>query len=129
MQELSTTTGFRLQYDPLHQCLLAQWVGRQSAASIQAHCALMLTAVQRTRCPRVLNDSSQDLDGWSNLVGWLATDYSRQLAAHGVRAVAWVLPRHLPAQIDTRQVARAVKQPVTDVFADVEAASQWLQQR
>ncbi|RZK58342.1 MAG: hypothetical protein EOO59_08595 [Hymenobacter sp.] len=128
MQELSTTTNFHLHYDPLHQCLVAQWVGRQSATSIRAHCVAMLTEVQRTGCPRILNDSSQDLDGWSNLVDWLATDYSRQLAAHGVRAVAWVLPRHLPAQIDARQVARAVAQPVTDVFADVEAASQWLQQ-
>ncbi|MEJ7658943.1 MAG: hypothetical protein WKG07_04625 [Hymenobacter sp.] len=43
----------------------------------------------------VLNDSSQDLDGWGEMTRWLGQDFFGKLTTNGVSAVAWVLPRNL----------------------------------
>lgn len=126
MNLLLDTADITLLHDPQHDWLFVQWQGRQPQQSILAACNLILTHVRATGCAKILNDSTSDEDGWGKLIAWLSTRYFQQLADNGIRAVAWVLPTNLRARADVQKLVAAIAQPLTDVFADTEAAYAWL---
>ena len=132
MQTLFDAPDFTIMHDAGNQWLYAMWRGVHAGVSGQGRALQLAEQVRRTGSNRILNDSSQDLDGWGAIVNWLARDYFQLLAHEGIVAVAWVLPRNLRAYAETTQVlaklARlAAPLPVVNTFADLESACSWLQ--
>lgn len=87
----------------------------------------ILQQVHQLKCLKLLNDSSEDQDGWSELTTWLANSCFPELSQSGIQAVAWVLPKDVQAYRHTQQVLALTKVPLVDVFQDVDAAHEWLQ--
>lgn len=131
MQTLFENADLTITYDYERDWLYTAWRGeRTSEASLQ-YCRLLLEQVRATGSTCLLNDSSQDLDGWSEITRWLGQDFLHTLLTSGVSAVAWVLPRSLRARADVNQVMTQQAQagaswPAVDTFTDVEAAYEWL---
>lgn len=126
MKTLAENPLFLLLHDEGRDWLFVEWRGKQGQENILSSCAIILEHVRRTGCPKILSDSTRDLDGWAKLTNWIAEDYFQQLAANGVVAVAWVLPTNLRARADVQKVVAAISLLITDVFADTEAAFSWL---
>ncbi len=132
MKTLLETPDFSVVHDAPNQWLYLTWRGAHSPASTRHRCDQILAYARQTGSPLLLNDSSQDLDGWGGLTDWIALDFLEELAASGVRAVAWVLPANLRARTDSeivllRRHLAGLDQPLVDTFGDLEAAHTWLQ--
>jgi len=63
MDVLAESAEFTLAHDPATNWLYARWRGVQSADAITSF-ALILAQVCRTGSPKILNDGSQDENGW-----------------------------------------------------------------
>lgn len=124
---LLETDGFTLLHDPLPNWLYAMWMGRRSAEVMRQNYDFILQQVRRLRCSKLLNDSTEDKDGWSGLTAWLAQNCFPELAECGIQAVAWVLPKNAQAFRDIHQILASAKAPLIDVFHEAEAAQNWLQ--
>lgn len=128
MQLLVDTPGFTVLHDAGLTCLHVLWRGPHAAAAIRRHCAEVLQQVAQTGSTRILNDGLLDLDGWQQAVQAIRQETFPQLAAHGVVAIAWVLPQDIRAQTHVREAIAQVTQPLMDTFQDVESAYAWLRQ-
>lgn len=135
MQTLFEDSNLTITYDGDHDWLLTAWRGKRTPEASKEYCRLLLKKIQSTGSTCVLNDSSQDQDGWGEMTRWLGQDFLKNLTANGVSAVAWVLPRNLRARADVNQaMAQAdmvmtqagTNWPAVDTFTDVEAAYEWL---
>ena len=126
MKVLSENADFTLAHDLQNDWLFIRWRGMQQRKSIVAGCKMILAHIKCTGSIKILNDSTQDEDGWGQLVEWLSADFFRQLADNGVQAVAWVLPTNLRARMDVQKVVDTIERPLTDVFTDTESAYSWL---
>ena len=128
MQMLFEDSDLTITYDRDHEWLYTAWRGTRTAEASVAYCQLLLDKVRSTGSTCVLNDSSQDLDGWSEVTRWLGQDFFQKLTISGVSAVAWVLPQNLRARADVNQVMTqaGTDWPTVDTFTDVEAAYAWL---
>ena len=128
MQLLVDTPGFTVLHDAGLTCLHVLWRGPHAAAVIRRCCGEVLRQVARTRSTRILNDGLLDLDGWQQAVHAIRQETFPQLAAHGVVAIAWVLPQDIRAQTHVHQAIACVPRPLMDTFRDVESAYTWLRQ-
>lgn len=127
MQTLVEQPSFTILHDPTTNWLHVTWQGRHTAPSAQHCCEAILAHVQRAGSTKILNDGSQDLDGWGPAVAWAQQEFFPQLAAAGVVAWAWVIPRDLRAHTDVNKLLAASPRLVVDAFTDVESACHWLQ--
>jgi hypothetical protein len=131
MQTLFENADLTITYDHDRAWLLTAWRGERSPEATMEYCQLLLQKVRATGSCCVLNDGTQDLDGWGEMTRWLGQDYLNTLLASGVLAVAWVLPRNLRARADVnqvmaRQAGAGSDWPAVDTFSDLEAAYAWL---
>jgi hypothetical protein len=126
MTLLEDAPDFTLWHDASCACLYATWRGYHPARLTQAHYTLIRQQRQRTQSTKLLNDSLLDEDGWAALTRWLADEYFQALAAEGLQALAWVLPRQPAALYDTAWVVARLQQPLADTFTDAQAAYDWL---
>jgi len=126
MQTLVDQPGFTIHQDPTTRWLHVTWQGHHTAPVLK-HCfELLLGQVQRLGSAKILNDCSQDLDGWGQAVRWAQQEFFPRLVAAGVVAWAWVIPQDLRAHIDVNKVLEVSPQLLLDTFSDVEAACRWL---
>lgn len=128
MQTLFEDSDLTITYDRDHEWLLTAWRGKRTPEASKEYCRLLLEKIRATGSTCVLNDSSQDLDGWGEMTRWLGQNFFCKLTTSGVSAVAWVLPRDLRARTDVNQVMTqaGANWPTVDTFADVESAYAWL---
>jgi hypothetical protein len=126
MTLLEDFPDFTLWHDATCACLYATWQGTHAPGRTQAQYTLLREHVLATSSHKLLNDGLLDENGWEQVAGWIATQAFRRLAAAGVQAVAWVLPRHPAAFFDTARVLAQVRQPLVDTFTDAQAAYDWL---
>lgn len=126
MQTLLEAPGFVLTHDADRKILQLLWRGTQDEALVRAYLAVVLYHVRATHSTGILTDGTLDTDGWGSLTYWLADDYFQSLADNGIKALAWVVSRNLQARIDMNEVLVNVTRPMTDSFADTEAAYSWL---
>lgn len=128
MQTLFENSDLTITYDQDHDWLLTAWRGKRTPEASQHYCQLLLEKIRGTRSTCVLNDSSQDQDGWGEMTRWLGQNFFQKLTTSGVSAVAWVLPHNLRARADVHQVMSqaGTNWPTVDTFADVESAYAWL---
>lgn len=126
MKLLEDFPDFSLWHDATCACLYATWQGVHAPGRTQAQYTLIREHVQATSSRKLLNDGLLDQNGWAQVADWIATQGFGRLAAAGVQAVAWVLPRHPAAFFDTARVLTQVRQPLVDTFMDAQAAYDWL---
>lgn len=126
MTLLEDFADFTLWHDATCACLYATWQGAHAPGRTQAQYTLLREHVHATGSRKLLNDGLLDENGWEQVADWIANQGFRRLAAAGVQAVAWVLPRHPAAFFDTARVLAQVRQPLVDTFTDAQAAYDWL---
>lgn len=126
MQTLVERPGFTISHDSEHCWLYVTWQGQHGNQSSRACCAAILDQVRATGSPKILNDGSLDLDGWSALTHWIGQDFFEQLADNGVVALAWVMPLNLRAHADANRVLAIATRPIVNTFEDLEGAYAWL---
>ena len=126
MQTLLEAPGFTLTHDANNGILQLLWRGKLNKEIAKAYLAVVLYQVRATHSTGILSDSTLDTDGWSDLTHWLAEEYFQDLADSGIKAIAWVVSRNLQARTDMDDVLFNATRPLTDTFADVEAAYAWL---
>ena len=126
MKTLTDKPGLTIIHDPDHHWLHVIWRGSHNEAEGRAECLLILEKIRQTSCTKILNDASLDLDGWNELIRWIAKEFLLLLAEAGVTAIAWVLPHNLRARIDTNNVMDRQTRPLVDTFTDIEEAYAWL---
>lgn len=126
MTTLAESPHLTLTHDPDRAGLYATWLGPHGRAATQADYELILQFVRLTRSTKLLSDGLLDQNGWNELTAWLAHDFFRRLAAEGLVALAWVLPRNVEALRDTQQLLALLEQPLAAAFTDPEAAYSWL---
>jgi hypothetical protein len=72
---LQATPGLTIEHDaPLHWLCLT-WRGLHSSLAAQHYCAKVLAQVRATGSTKILNDATEDCDGWQEGVPWLTTDF------------------------------------------------------
>jgi len=118
--------GFLLLHDPLPNWLYASWMGQHTPEAMRHNYGVILQQARQLACTKLLNDSIEDYDGWSDLSAWLAQNCFPELAKSGIQAVAWVLPVNEKAFRDVQRVITSVKEPLIDIFRDIESAHNWL---
>ncbi|MDF7811647.1 hypothetical protein [Hymenobacter sp. YC55] len=126
MQTLFDIPGLTIAHDPINKWLYVTWRGEHSEESSMAGCAMILNKVRQTKSTAILNDSSQVLDGWSEVVRWIGQEFFQALADNGIQAIAWVASQNWPARIDIERVLSYATRPLVDTFEEVESAYSWL---
>lgn len=126
MELLYDAADLTIMHDRTQGWLYITWEGVHALHAARRCCEEILMHVQATGSTKILNDGSQDCDGWSELAGWLANEFFCQLATSGVVAVAWVTPHNLQAHATMNKVLQAVTRPNVLDFKDVESAYTWL---
>jgi|GEM_PF-1928310 len=131
MKLLYEAPDFSVVHDQPNQWLYLSWQGEHSPATTRHRCDQVLSYVRQTGSALILNDSSQDLDSWGEVTGWVAHDFMSELAESGVLTIAWVLPENLRARTDSEAVVLMrrlanLTRPVLSTFADLESAHTWL---
>ncbi|HEX8429551.1 hypothetical protein [Hymenobacter sp.] len=126
MQTLFEIPGLTIAHDPDNKWLYVTWQGEQNEESTVAGCAMVLNKVRQTKSTAILNDGRQALNGWSEVVRWIAQEFFHALADNGVEAIAWVSPADWPARIDSERVLSFTTRPLVDTFEDTESAYSWL---
>ena len=135
MQVLTEILGVTIAQDAAKQCLSTTWHGTHNGRQKKICCLTILQKVRETGSVRILSDSSQDLDGWHEIVQWLGNEYYTELQTNGIRALAFVVPHNLKAHTDLNNALATIrtserpnrKRIEIDTFTDVEAAYLWLQ--
>ncbi|OWP65090.1 hypothetical protein CDA63_01675 [Hymenobacter amundsenii] len=128
MKTLLTTPGLTMAHDAENGWLHLIWRGMHSEEESQACFLRILDQVCLTQVSRILNDATQDEDGWTELTRWMNRDFLHNLADVGIVAMAWVLPDNLQARTDVHRMLAPLDCPMVDTFSDPEAAYRWLQQ-
>ena len=118
--------GLTIAHDPVNQWLHVTWRGKHNEEASVAGCAMVLNKARQTKSKAILNDSSQALDGWSEVVRWIAQEFFHALADSGIEAIAWVNSHDWPARMDAERVLSYTTRPLVDTFDDAESAYSWL---
>ncbi|UOR05965.1 hypothetical protein MUN82_02410 [Hymenobacter aerilatus] len=126
LQPLLETPDFAISHDAAHHWLYVAWRGEYNAVAAITGCLLILRHIEATRAQKILNDSSQMLDGWNEVTRWVGEEFFQQLASQGVAAVAWVKAHDWPAQAAIDKAMQYVTQPLVDTFDDTVTAYRWL---
>ena len=126
MQTLFDIPGLTIAHDPINKWLHVTWRGEHNKESAMAGCAMILNKVRQTKSKAILNDSSQVLDGWSEVVQWIGQDFFQALADNSIEAIAWVSPLDWPVRLDIERVLSYTTRPLVDTFDEVESAYSWL---
>lgn len=126
LEPLVETPAFSVAHDAALRCLYVAWRGHHAPADTVAHYLQVLHHVRRTRACRLLNDSSECLDGWGLVARWVGGDYFAALADEGVGAIAWVKSRDWPARAAIDRAMQFAVRPLVDTFAHTSEAYAWL---
>ncbi len=81
-----------LTLEPGGEILHLLWSGNTEVTAVQRAASSILAAVRAWRPRLILNDGGQGVGDWQDLVPWLAFELAPQIAAEGVRAVAFLPP-------------------------------------
>lgn len=126
---LFDSATFTVMLEPASGWLHVVWRGEHTAATSVANCGLILQFVQQTNCTKILNDSSEVLDGWYAATQWVGADFFRQLVNAGVQAIAWINAMDWPARTCIQTAVNHAPHPLVNTFEfdDEAGARAWLQ--
>jgi hypothetical protein len=120
------TSAISIGYDSDNQWLYADWKGEHDQDSSQAGCMLLLEALRKHPCHKVLNDNSSITSTTVELSEWGAW-WLQEMMRAGLQYVAWVYPRNFAARQATEATLQLIPRPMVTTFDDVATAYLWLQ--
>ncbi|MCC3156729.1 hypothetical protein LJ737_05735 [Hymenobacter sp. 15J16-1T3B] len=126
LRHLYHDEAVRLDYDPDHRWLYADWQPRQDVRKVQLGCATLLHYAREHGCHKVLNDNRLVCSLWADAAEWVGTDFLRELSESGVQYIAWVYAQSIYGRLSINQALAYAQQPTIRAFDDVEAAAAWL---
>lgn len=106
--------------------LYANWQRARNLADVQAGCAVILQHVHEARCHCILNDNRLVYTFWAEAAEWVGRTYLPQLAAAGVRRLAWINAHSIYGRLSISQAIVYVERPHTRLFDDYDEAAAWL---
>ncbi|MFD2784725.1 STAS/SEC14 domain-containing protein [Hymenobacter rubripertinctus] len=117
-----------LSYSAPEQLLRAQWRGRFDAASARSQCEMLLEHLLDRPCRRMINDSSEAFGEWWEAGKWIGQVFAPELAARGVRAVAWINAMDWPSRYAVASTVPLVKGLIIKAFDfdEQRAAHEWV---
>lgn len=130
MPTLVDTPTLSICYDKKNDWLQAEWRGFHDNESVRVGCHMLLQYVEQFGCTKILNDSSEVLDGWQESTQWIGQEFFCRLHQAGVRAIAWVTAMDWPARTCVAATVQHAVQPAvaTFEFDALPAAQKWLQE-
>ncbi|GAB3829205.1 hypothetical protein [Hymenobacter jeollabukensis] len=128
MHFLVDTPGLVISHDAANEWLYCDWRGLHDQESSQAACLLMLEALRRQPCRKILNDNSGVTRQTMQLTLWGAW-WLEEMTSAGLQYLAWVFPRDFMMRQHTEQALQHIERPVVVAFGDVASAYVWLQQQ
>lgn len=119
---------FSLFHNQEYGWLHVEWRGAHTQCSVEKYCGVLLEAARATNSRKVLSDSSEVLDGWTQTTQWLGQDFLPRLAREGVTTVAILNAMDWPARLCLEAMLRHTRQPTVQLFEfdEMTAAQQWL---
>ncbi|MBT9393253.1 hypothetical protein KLP40_08765 [Hymenobacter sp. NST-14] len=116
-----------LSFDYTHNWLYADWRGPQTLETVQAGSAQLVEQLRRERCDKLLNDNRAVHGMWMDGSEWISRDLPPELAAAGLRYVAWVYSPEVFSRLSAQRVVeQASRRFLTFAFEDAAAARAWL---
>lgn len=126
LQLLHESPILSVAFDTDEGWLYANWQKVQNPGDVQTGCVLILQQVGQTRSRRILNDNRQVYSFWAEAAEWVGRTYLPQLAAAGVRRLAWINAHSIYGRLSVGQALAYVERPHTRVFDDYDEAVAWL---
>ncbi|OUJ70040.1 hypothetical protein [Hymenobacter crusticola] len=117
---------FSLHHDSDNNWLYAQWTGRQDSTTSLAACAIILQHVHEVPVSKLLCDSSQALDGWSEISTWVANNYLPRLADLGVCVISWINATDWSTNDTITSFVEHSDKPFIATFNEGATAYEWL---
>ncbi|RYU80102.1 hypothetical protein [Hymenobacter persicinus] len=122
---LIDTAGISIAFDQDNGWLYSDWKGVHDQDSSRQGCLLMLEALRRQPCRKILNDNSNIIHTSFQIteggIAWL-----REMRAAGLECLAWVYPRHFESRQATEGLLPLLGPPAVVGFEDLATAYMWL---
>ncbi|KAA9333131.1 hypothetical protein F0P96_09120 [Hymenobacter busanensis] len=128
LQPITDTPSITIGFDAVNNWLYVDWKGEHDQESSQTCCLLMLEALRKFPCAKILNDNSSITRTTVQLTVWGAW-WLEEMQRAGLQYVAWVYPRVFEARQATEATVKFIQQPVVATFDDVASAYVWLQKQ
>ncbi|GAB3830430.1 hypothetical protein [Hymenobacter jeollabukensis] len=126
LRHLYHDEALRLDYDPDHRWLYADWQPRQDVRTAHRGCATLLHYARQQGCCKVLNDNRLVCTLWADAAEWVGTAFMRELSESGVQYFAWVYAQSIYGRLSINQALAYAEQPTIRAFDDYTAAANWL---
>ena len=115
-------------FSPRHSLLYVRWHGNLTAAEVIKGVMEGTQWLEKYHVTRVLNDKSDATGDWSEALPWLQYEWLPQAVAAGLKAVAYILPPVLEAQIVSQKFVEAVRDQIhIALFTNETEAWHWLE--
>jgi hypothetical protein len=124
---LYATPFISITYDVEHSWLYAQWQGELNQERVEQGCRQLTELLQAEGCTKILNDNTLITKPWSEGMMWGRRVWLPEIAAAGLRHIAWVYSPHIYSRLifDLAQ-PHETNMPVVAAFDEVAAAYEWL---
>lgn len=120
------TPGISIGYDSDNAWLYADWKGDHDQESSRDGCLLLLEALRKHPCHKILNDNSSITSTTVQISEWGAW-WLQEMMRAGLQYIAWVYPRNFAAREATEAMMLGIPRPQVTTFDDVATAYLWLQ--
>ncbi|UOQ77732.1 hypothetical protein MUN84_03420 [Hymenobacter sp. 5516J-16] len=102
--------------------------GTHTPRLVEENCNLLLAAVRSTHSQKVLNDSTELLDGWAPTTPWLGQTFYPRLVEEGITSMAVLNAMDWPGRLCIQAMLRHTQQPTVQLFEfdEMTTAQQWL---
>ena len=118
-----------MTHEPANGLTYNSWHGYLTLDSIMSGANVGIDFLGETSCPCLLNDNTQVSGPWDHAVAWIAQDWTPRAIARGLRYFAHVVsPASFAALSASALVSSIGDQFEMRIFADTEAARQWLRE-
>lgn len=116
-----------IEYDPVNNWILVDWIGYQTVDSVKHGCEKMLEFLSQYRCQKVINDNTNVTGIWSGASAWVGSDWLPRMSKAGLKQFAWVYSPSAFSRLSTDESLRNLNQKeIARTFNDMEAAREWL---
>jgi len=118
----------RIQWDPEHRCIYAEWKGFANSSEFRASTTKILDAIRARGADSFVSDNRR-LEGIADLDQlWLRDTWIPLAVASGVKRIAVVVPHHGLGKIASEEVLGQVEMKAfaTRTFTTVSEATEWV---
>ena len=117
----------RIQWDPEHRCVYAEWKSFANSGEFRASTTKILTAIRQKSAVSLVSDNRR-LEGVADQDQlWLRDSWIPQAVASGLKRIAVVVPHHGLGKIASEEILGRIEMAVfaTRTFTTVSEATEW----